>query len=289
MREEGLDPRIDRMMAALYGELPEAEERAFRRLLEKDDRLRAEFEELKGTREMLAGWEVEERVPSFVLVDGPAEAPARPTVPEGAGWLDRVRAAIASFGARPAWGLATAAAALLVLAIAGFRVERLDGGIAFRFGDRPAAPAPTFDGLGAGQSLDDLAAGGRSSFAEVGDGSIVPVSDGEYLTAREFDARSTELMVSLASILNDYGAKRDEEVANLLRDFYLETRARQNDDYRELNRRIDTLGYQLLRDQSTGFDPERLEELLDDGGSDRSQPLELTPNRDPDPDRDAKE
>ncbi|MBZ0267083.1 hypothetical protein K8I85_02920, partial [bacterium] len=67
---ERMDPRIDKMIAYLYGELPEAEERAFRRLLEKDDALRAEYEELAGTRETLRGWEVEETVPSFVLVAG---------------------------------------------------------------------------------------------------------------------------------------------------------------------------------------------------------------------------
>jgi anti-sigma factor RsiW len=141
MSDEKIDPRIDRMMAALYGELTESEERAFRRLLEKDDRLRVEFEELKETRRLLGGWEVEERVPSFVLIDGEGERAAGRPAAIGSGWLERVRGALRGLGATPAWGLATAAVVLLVLAIAGFRIESIDGGIAFRFGE-PPRPRP---------------------------------------------------------------------------------------------------------------------------------------------------
>ena len=134
-----VDPRIDKMMAYLYGELPEAEERAFRRLLEKDDALRAEFEELSDVRQMLGGWEVEERVPSFVLV-GDADSAQRDR--KSGGGLAKILEPFRGFAVTPAWGLAAAAAILLVLAVGQFRVERVDGGVALRFGE-PTDPAVT--------------------------------------------------------------------------------------------------------------------------------------------------
>jgi len=109
MRGESIDPRIDKMMAALYGELSEAEERAFLRLLEKDDALRAEWDELRESRELLAGWKVEESVPCFILMEG-ERAPRRTP---SAGWLERLRGAVRNLGAVPTWGLATAAVAVL--------------------------------------------------------------------------------------------------------------------------------------------------------------------------------
>jgi anti-sigma factor RsiW len=48
-----LDPRIDKLVALLYGELPETEAREVRAMIEADPGLRHEWEELQGTREML--------------------------------------------------------------------------------------------------------------------------------------------------------------------------------------------------------------------------------------------
>ncbi len=286
MTDEPLDPRIDRMMAALYGELSETEERGFRRLLEKDDALRAEFEELKGTREILGDWEVEERVPSFVLVDRavaePSSSSAKRRASAGPGWFERFREAARAFGRQPAWGLATAAVALLVLAIAGFRVEKLDGGVAFRFGEPTAPESAPFDDsvldrIGDGRPLGEVAAGDGEMPVQAGKGKLVPVSSDGYLTQDEYDARSAELMISLASLLNDYGERRDEEVAELMNEFYVDTRSRQDSDFRDLNRRIDTLGFQFLRD--SGFDPGQLNDQLNGRATDRSVPLELAPPR----------
>ena len=274
MREEPLDPRIDRMMAALYGELPDAEERAFRRLLEKDDALRAEFEELRETREMLGGWEIEEKVPSFVLVDGARESGRTAGGATAPRWSERLAGFFRPLFDRPAWGLATAAVALLLLAVGGFRVERVEGGLAFRFGE-PVRPAPTdFENLplGPGRSLD-----GPSGSPDGTRGELVTVSDGEFLTKREFDNRNTELMLSLASLLNDYGERRDEEIADVMLNYYRDARDRQDHDYRDLNRRIDALGYQFLR--STGAAPPSEDPSIDDGDDDRSLPLELAPKR----------
>jgi hypothetical protein len=272
MRDEPLDPRIDRMMAALYGELSESEERAFERLLEKDDALRAEFEELRETRAILGGWEIEERVPSFVLVDEPAAAERSERRSPASGWRERVAGFFRPLFARPAWGLATAAVALLVLAVGGFRVERVDGGVAFRFGEPTAPPTTALDDLplGPGRSLDGPSGSGA---AKGGDGAVVPVAG--YVTKRELDDRDAEMMVSLASLLNDYGERRDEEMADLLLNYYRDTRDRQDSDYRDLQRRIDALGYQFLR--STGNAPP-LDESLGGGDDDRSRSLDSTPN-----------
>ncbi len=286
MTDQTPDPRIDRMMAALYGELPEAEERAFRRLLEKDPALRAEFEELQGTRGMLAGWEVKERAPSFVMVDSPSREREGETgrgarrAATGMGWLDRILASVRSFGARPAWGLATAAVAVLILAMTGFRVERLDGGLAFRFGDpqpQVASTSTALDRLGSGRSIDGFSASGTQFPRDAREGQLIPVSAVDMVTRGEYDERNSELLMSLASLLNDYGERRDDEVEDVLRNYFLETRSRQDQDYRELNRRIDTLGFQIMRE--AGYDPGRQDDLLRGRSTAPSVPLELTPNR----------
>ena len=63
-RHDAVDPKIDRLIAALYGEMSDAERRDFDAELAADPALRAEWEEISGTRSLLAGWELEERVPS---------------------------------------------------------------------------------------------------------------------------------------------------------------------------------------------------------------------------------
>lgn len=253
MRED-VDPRIDKMIAFLYGELPPSEEKAFRRLLEKDAALRAELEELSQARGALAGWEVEEHVPSFVLVDSGAERPARSRA-RGIGFLERLSDSLRSFGAAPAWAFATAAVALVVLAAAGFRVERVAGGLAFRFGgDRAATSVPeTLPGVGPGQPLE-LA----SRPAETGGGSVVPVS-GTYLTREEFDSYNADLMNTLVGLLNRYDERRDQETVDLLQAFYGKINDRQVWDYERINRRIDALGADLLLETNRS---RSLEELL---------------------------
>ena len=139
MFEENANPRIEKLVAYLYGEMSEAEERAFRRLLEKDEELRAEYEELRDAREVLGAWEVESAASGFLLV--PEEEKA-PSASAARGWFARLRAVVNALGSRPAWGLATVAAIVLVLALGGFRVERIDGGLAFTIGDGSSRELP---------------------------------------------------------------------------------------------------------------------------------------------------
>ena len=249
MRED-VDPRIDKMIAFLYGELPPAEEKAFRRLLEKDDALRAEWEELSGTRGTLAAWKVEEHVPSFVLVDGggKAKAEAKRTAGAGAGAWRRFLDSLRPVAMSPAWGLAAAAVALVVLAAGGFRVERVPQGVAFRFGGSGAS-APAGDvlpGVGDGQPLELATRPPASGSATPG---LVPVS-GSYLTQDEFNAYNTDLMTTLVSLLNRYDEQRDKETTDLLQGLYAKINERQMFDYERTNRRIDALGAGLLLESS---------------------------------------
>ncbi|MFN8180071.1 MAG: hypothetical protein U0167_19215 [bacterium] len=246
MRED-MDPRIDKMIAFLYGELSPAEEQSFRQILEKDAALRADFEELSQARGVLAGWKVEERVPSFVLVDGamPRSAPvARPARPSES-VLQRVLAQIRSFGASPAWGMAAAAVALAVLAGAGFRVERVAGGLAFRFGGAHPTPSAerTFPGVGDGVPLE-LAGRSAAPEATASRPGVVPVS-GPYLTHDEFNSYNSQLMSTLAQLLNQYDQQRDREVTDLMQALYRQINDQQVFNYERVNRRIDALGDDL--------------------------------------------
>ena len=238
-----VDPRIDKMMAYLYGELPEAEERAFRRLLEKDDALRAEYELLTETRELLGAWDVEERVPSFVLVEGT-------TAPKGEGVLARILEPFRGFAVTPAWGLAAAALILLVLGVGNFRVERVDGGVALRFGEPtdpatsevvPGRLATTPGGVLSGSPIDHLV---RDPLRDPSGSEVVPV--GAYLTRDDLRTYDENLILMLSELLNAYSEKRDREVTEGFQSFYQRVNSRQDYDYQQLAGRIDVLGRELL-------------------------------------------
>ena len=267
MRED-IDPRIDKMIAFLYGELPPAEEAAFRRLLDSDEALRLEFAELSSARGALSEWKLDEPVPSFVLVEGataPKAAPAAPRI-SGDGLLRRFFASLRGFGSSPAWGFATAATALVVLAFAGFRVERVPGGIAFRMGQvPPAATAPReLPGVGAGPTFELGTRPGSSAGTDV-----VPVS-GSYLTQEEFNSYNGQLMTTLATLLNQYDQRRDREMTDLMQNLYRRVNDQQVFDYERTNRRIDALGEVL----GTPSRSTNVEDLLK---NDRSKPSNPAP------------
>src|SRR5688500_11758723 len=114
MKNEPIDPQKERLIAYLYGEMTGEEARNFARVLEKDDALRLEYDELRGARDVLAGWRVPEPTPSFVFL---REAPARSS--EETRWWKRFSLfqGAGGFGL----GLATAAVAGLILTASGFR------------------------------------------------------------------------------------------------------------------------------------------------------------------------
>lgn len=245
---ENMDPRIDKLVAYLYGELPESEARAFRRLLETDDALRAEYEELSGAREVLGGWEVEERVPSFVLVEGTEPRRERRAAPASARWWERLTESLRSFAVTPAWGLAAAAALLLIAGAFGFRVERVDGGLAFRFGgDRPAATQPAGRPVSPGGA--ELASNGPDAMPDSGGANrspVVPVSADGYLTRDDLKSYDADLMLTLAQLLNEYSRKRDQEVAEGFQSLYQQVTTERLYNDEQLAGRIDVIGRELL-------------------------------------------
>ncbi len=156
MTSDALDPRRQKMVAALYGELSPREEREFMAILDTDDELRAEWEELQGARSFLQQVEAGDSAPAFDLLM-PADAPqsfdvataistSRPTFWERLGNMLRT----------PATGFAVATAALLVLIVAGLRVDRTPGGLMVRF-----APASRTE-VGGGPGLNAPQPGDRA-------------------------------------------------------------------------------------------------------------------------------
>ena len=107
-----------------------------RKEIEEDPALRAEWEELNAARSFLGAWEAPEESPGFVFVND-RPAPCAP-------WRPRRRDFGRGFGGWSrvwSWGLAATAAAVLILAVNGFRVETVDDGLAFRFGHESQGPA----------------------------------------------------------------------------------------------------------------------------------------------------
>jgi len=136
-RNKPLDPARELMMAALYGELSTGETKRFEALLERDEDLRAEWDELRGTRRFIsvAGFEEDEADFSFTL---PVELPS--------GRPDERPAATAVRGAWRRWGavatgFAAAAAIFIALLWSGLRVDQTPGGWLIGFGGVPELQA----------------------------------------------------------------------------------------------------------------------------------------------------
>lgn len=246
MKNESLDPKRERLIAYLYGEMTEEESKSFVHLLESDATLREEFEELRGAREILAGWRVPEPTPSFVFLN---ETAGRP---EGAEkWWKRfsfLRGA-GGFGL----GLATAAAAALILAFTGFRVERLDGGLAFRFGEEKQTGLPVSERLDQLEHNNrmrteplELATGPQATKPNAATAS----SSNEYITRAEFEKLSGQMVGSVVDLLNEYGNQQNQEVTGVLQAMYAQLSDRQSRDSEEIRHRMSALGVELLLRQA---------------------------------------
>lgn len=283
MKDNPIDPRLERLIASLYGELPKAEEQEIQRLLAEDPALRAEWEELRETRAILKGWEVEEAAPSFLVVGGESSGTAgtvgarKAARPHGRLWMRLARLAPA-----PAWGLAAAALLLAGLALADFQVQRVAGGIAFRFGDRAESPEVAVRN----QPVGDETAPARPA-AESASGAAIPAgrvtserpdagapgaaersgaaSSGEapYLTREEFKAYADGMARTMVALLNDYSERRDKDLSGALVSMYQELNQKQSFVYDDLRERIDAVGVGLVMEQ-TKTDVQ-LENLMDQG------------------------
>jgi hypothetical protein len=256
------------MMAALYGELSESEERAFHRLLEADDVLRAEWNELQESRNVLAAWQVEERVPSFVLLEGAAERNAASGAPPaGGGWFRRLIEPLRGFGTSPAWGLATAVVAILAFLIADSRVDDKVSQEIAALEARSATQAPT--GMPrdaarpAGVTMEEFLAAAPGSADSRPGGEIVPAS-AEYVTQAELQARNDALVQSLVRLLNEYGERHDQSTLDLMQAMYERVNQQQLYDYRQLAGSVEDVRQELRLNRTEA--EQQIEDLLGPAG-----------------------
>jgi len=245
MKDDPVDPRLEKLVASLYNELSEEDERALQREIEADPGLRAEWEELRSTRSLFGTLEVEEEIPSFVLVD---PAPAEP-VRERAGFGARLTGLWAWGG----WAVAAAAVLFLLFGMGGVHVQKLDNGFAFRFGRDAATVSPVNDAAHEAPtqltSLDPrreaVAPGTTPNAAQ--NVTLEPVQG--YMTQAEFDARSQETLKMVVALLNDYRSRRDQELSTMMQAVYGRLNDQQASDYRDLRGRIEAVGLGLREEQ----------------------------------------
>jgi hypothetical protein len=221
-RHEAVDPKIDRMIAALYGELNEADQAGFEAQLANDPALRAEWEEISGTRNLLSGWELEDRVPSFVVV------PAVTTRARASrDWVTGLRERFGNWFSVGGWVVAGAAAAILIMAAKDIRIEKTASGIAFHFG----TPAPSNHVLPSPQSGSDFG-GAPQLVSDDPNGS-------QYVTKNELNQQSAVLLRMMSAYMDDYRGRRDQEIGAALRSLYGNINARQASQYEDLLGKID--------------------------------------------------
>lgn len=230
MNERPLDEQTERLVASLYGELGPGEEDALRARLDADPALRAEYRELAETRAVMAAWDVEEPASPFTL---PAAAPA--------GFGERIRRAFRV----PAltWGFAGATVALVVLLVAGFRVDRVDQGLALRFGPEPVPQAaPATASRPAAPSTEVVLPPGPQA---------MPVAEqGVPVTRADLDRYAGGLMQAMSGLLDNYQERRNAELAYILKGFYDSMTAEQQKKYEELRAQVHGVGLGLLAEQS---------------------------------------
>jgi len=275
MKEHGIDPRIQKLMASLYGELSEEEERAFQAELADDDALRAEWEELRDARVFLKAWEAEEPGQSFVFVE-PARTPAsgRRGPAAGGGWFRRLGGLLPP----SAWGFAGATAALTVLILAGFRVDRVENGVAFRFGE-PTRTARVAGTMTPGDRLSPPGQGAAYPrvLSPSGTGVLPAAADG-YVTQAQLDAYTARLLTTMTSVLGDFEQKRNGELAYVLQSFYQDLSSRQLQSYDELRGQIQGVGLGLMAEQTKAN--ARLESLVGRNDAPATVPVSQTPQTD---------
>jgi hypothetical protein len=236
MTKEGLDPRKQMLVAALYGEFSAEEEAEFEAMLATDKTLRAEFEELGGTRAFLGEWEFSDPVPSFVFMDQELEAGSKK------GFWPLLAARFQT--PIPTWGFAAATVAMAALILTGFRVDWVDNGIAFRFGSPPPVTIPQ-DLAGTNPTPLGVAAGPHSGIR------AEPVKQqGIPVTRQDLSLYSGGIMQAMSTMLDDYQTERNAELAYILKAFYEEIRLNRQREYAELRTQMEGMGMGLMAEQT---------------------------------------
>lgn len=255
MNEMNLDPGRQMLIRALYEELSAEELLAFEALLEEDAGLRADWEELRETRGLLAS------AASAAETESPFEL-ALPVAPRGdrpephRGFRARLRAGLRS-GWIPAWSFAGAAAALAVLLLAGFRVDRVDQGVLFHFGSKAPAftasetPSPPATLAGGTESLD------IGQYTPADGVTALPTAAGtDYLTRSDLDGYMAGVMGAVSELLGNYQQQQRGEMAFIYEQMIKE----QKRDFERLKARVDGVGLGLMREQNQTR--QRLEDLM---------------------------
>lgn len=243
MQDEPIDPRFEKLVALLYGELPEAEANVLRREIESDAALRSEFEDLSATRGLLAEWELPEKVPHFVFLRDAEEGGG--VMASVGGRASRWRAQIRGLLTATPWAVATAAILVAFLAWKDFRIDRTNGAIAFRFGG-PVQEAPLLTDRGsASLEKPPVADGSHLPAGALEPGRLVDATPGQeagaYLTHAEFENYSDGMARTMVALLSEYSRRRDQELTGLLQGAFGRLNDRQVNDYAELRGRLDAL------------------------------------------------
>ena len=236
MSQDAMDPRKEKLIAALYGELSPEDEREFEAMLAEDGELRSEFEELQGTRTFLKQWELPDAAPNFVFMDEKLESAGR----EGQGFWARLKRGLSA--PIPSWGFAGATMALAVLILTGFRVDWVNHGVVFRFGSEPATVATTeFPGV-------DTRIGMANGPADI---TARPVmQQGLPVTRDDLDRYSGGMMQAMSNMLDSRQTKQNTELAYILQAFYEELHLQRERDYDELRAQVQGVGLGLMAEQS---------------------------------------
>lgn len=240
MTENPLDPRMEKLVALLYGELSAEEERLLRLQIESDPALRAEWESLGGTRSLMQAWENEDAPPQFVFLqeDESKQAVTRVIRP-ATGWRARMRGLLLGSG----WAVAAAAIVVALLAANDFRVVRKDGALTFRFGapaEQLAANNPVTSYQPQGVPLEMPQSQAAPGGIEATD-PLIRQASAPYLTREEFEAYNAGMAKTMIALLNEYGRQQDQEVAGVLTLALGEIAAKQGQDYDELRSRIEAM------------------------------------------------
>ena len=224
--ERALDPLRERMISALYGELGTEEMKKFEQSMESDEDLRAEWDELRGTRNFLSvvGGEDDEAEFSFTL---PLDLPR----PEDSDRGRVVRGPWRRWGAALA-GFSAAAAVFALLLFSGLQVDRTAHGWFIGFSRAPE---------------------NRANLTEVNGSEIMR-------TRNDFTAFARELVVATDQRLTRMEERRSGEQAVLVRGFLealslqqQELALHQQKNYEDLRARVELVAYGLAASEQPGL------------------------------------
>lgn len=246
MSENPIDPRREKLIALLYGELSAEEEREIRLQIDKDPELRADWEELSATRQILQEWEVEEQAPGFVFVDDSEDAAAAVSTGVLGGWRRRLK----GFMTATPWAVAAAAVLVAALAIGDFRIEKSDGGLRVGFGERQTAQMAQGDPTDVDRSLATPIEGGPSTARNVSYGDLMHMPGvSPYVTREEFESYAAGMTQTMIALLNEYDRQREQEIMTYLQATFGGFTQMHDEGYRDLRSRIEALKEGLNNEQ----------------------------------------